>query len=209
MRHSPDSIDRFCTWESLHDFWFGKVLTNSHTLKTQLKLWFFRDPKSDQDLAERFGSFVDRARFGEFDSWTTTPRSALCLIILLDQVPRNIYRGSPDAYQFDELSLALAKQFLTQGFDRNLHSLERVFMYLPFQHSEKVEDQEVSMKLFNELSAQASPELKEFFMICREQARRHLEAIERFGRFPHRNTILNRISTAQELKFLEDPKSWF
>lgn len=162
--------------------------------------WFVRSDEFDRAVCERFGELHARAAEGELADWAATPRGALALILLLDQVPRNIFRGTPAAFASDPLALATARAAVDAGHDRDLSQEERVFMYLPFEHSEDLRDQERCLELMGGLSDEPS---------WREYAEAHRKIIARFGRFPHRNAVLGRESTPEEVAFLTEPNSSF
>lgn len=155
--------------------------------------WFFKDAAFDGALNVRFGEALARARQGEFDHWAETPEGALGLVILLDQVSRNIHRGSPLAFAADARALRLARQCVGQGFHWRLPAPRAQWFILPFEHAEDLDAQHRGVALFRTmgLSVQA------------HWAQIHLDIIARFGRFPHRNPVLGRISTPDELAFLK------
>jgi len=161
--------------------------------------WFEPDAAFDAELVERFRPAHERAKAGELGSWTGTPDGALALVILLDQIPRNIERGRPAAFATDEQALAIAKRAVARGFDAGLDPEKRQFLYLPFMHSERLEDQEHGLELYTALGL---PEPLDFM-------RQHRDVIARFGRFPHRNEVLARKSTEEEIAFLKQPGSRF
>jgi uncharacterized protein (DUF924 family) len=163
--------------------------------------WFDSTPEFDQLCRDRLENLHEDALAGRLDHWREQADSALALCILLDQVPRNIYRGTARAFSGDEAARHTARQILAQGFDRAYPSdHHRMFAYLPFEHSEDLADQELCLRLFSERTA--DPLTTDF-------ARRHCEIIRRFGRFPHRNAALGRISTQEEADFLSKPGSAF
>jgi len=159
--------------------------------------WFAVDAAFDE--ACRAGFLVDheRADAGELQAWAQQPRSALTLILLFDQFPRNIFRGTARAFATDRKALALAKDAVARGFDRALTPVERAFIYLPFEHSENLNDQRESVRLFRQLGGE-QPSLAGYLQYAEE----HCDVIRRFGRFPHRNAILGRVSTAEEMESL-------
>jgi uncharacterized protein (DUF924 family) len=162
-------------------------------------LWFSSEPALDAELRERFGTLVSAAFAGELDDWLETPEGALALVILLDQFPRNIYRGTPAAFAADAKARDVAERALARGHDHQVEPARRMFFYLPFEHSEQLADQERSLALFTALG---DAELLDY-------AVRHHEIIARFGRFPHRNAVLGRPSTLEEQAFLTQPGSAF
>ena len=174
------------TPDSILDFWFGQ----------DRKAWFEKNPAFDEDIRRRFLALYASAAAGGLQHWVKEPRSALALVILLDQFPRNMFRGEPRAFATDPLALDAARAIVAHGWDQGFSADERTFAYLPFEHSEALEDQETAMRLFS-----GNPNF--------EWARRHWEIIQRFGRFPHRNAILGRASTPEEVEFLKTPGSGF
>ena len=184
------------------DCWFGAP--NTPTFGQARKLWFSRDQAFDAMLLERFGTLIDAAREGSLDSWTDTPLSALALVIVLDQFSRNCYRGTPRAFAADHQALRIAQQMIASGADLLLPTAHhRAFAYLPFEHDETLASQHESLRLFKQLKAE--PEGASYYA----SAVRHARIIERFGRFPHRNVLLGRQSTAEETAFLTKPGSSF
>jgi uncharacterized protein (DUF924 family) len=186
---------------ALLDFWFGAPGDTDRDLPRPI--WFTADPAFDAALRQHFSEDQRHAASRQLDHWATAPDTCLALILLLDQLSRNLSRGSPDAYACDAQARSVARQAIARGFDRMMPSVRRWFFYLPFEHSEELADQEVSLVLFGALPS--SPD--NIDALC--SARRHHEIIARFGRFPHRNRILGRISTAAELEFLKEPDSSF
>jgi len=166
--------------------------------------WFRKDPVFDVSIRTRFGAVIRAALAGELADWDRTPLGALARIVVLDQFTRNAYRGTLRAFAGDALALAAAKTLVASGRDRKLKPLQRGFVYLPFEHSESLADQAESLRLFGALAAEHPAQVAGL-----EWARKHQAVIARFGRFPHRNAILGRASTAEELAFLEEPGSRF
>jgi uncharacterized protein (DUF924 family) len=162
-------------------------------------VWFEADPAFDAALRDGFGALAARAAKGELDVWAETPSGALALVLLLDQAPRNLNRRDPAAFACDAHARAVARRALERGFDRDLPPLRRQFLYLPFEHSETLADQEDSIRLFATLPDGALHDH------CVDFARRHHAVIARFGRFPQRNAVLGRRSTDDEARFLERP----
>jgi uncharacterized protein (DUF924 family) len=169
--------------------------------------WFTKDAAFDAEIARRFGTLVAPAREGELDDWAATPEGALALLILLDQFPRNLFRGTPDAFASDAHALQLARRVvLEQRLDLALTPTQRVFLYLPFEHAETLEAQDLSVALFEGLRdwpAHAAPGGTIAY------AWAHRAVIARFGRFPHRNGILGRASTPAEQAYLAQPGAGF
>jgi uncharacterized protein (DUF924 family) len=178
-------------------FWFG----DQDVSRAE---WFRKDPAFDALIASRFGTQVEQALGGGLSAWDGTPAGALARILLLDQFTRNIFRDTPRAFAGDALALAAAQALRARGEDQALPPLRRVFAYLPFEHAEDRALQRLSVALFEGLAA-ADPALES----NADYARRHAVVIERFGRFPHRNAVLGRASSAEELAFLQQPGSSF
>jgi uncharacterized protein (DUF924 family) len=181
-------------------FWFGEPGSADHLRPRDL--WFTRSDATDRLIAERFGAVVERALAGQHDDWAATPRGALALIVLLDQFTRNMFRGTPRAYAGDPRALALSMRLVDTSRDTTLAPVERWFVYMPLEHSERLLDQYESVRLFERLAADGLDAPLEW-------ARRHFDVVKRFGRFPHRNAILGRESTPEELEFLKQPGSSF
>jgi len=166
--------------------------------------WFRKDARFDREIAERFGPTLEAARQGLLTPWTTTAKGTLALIVVLDQFSRNIHRGSPLAFAGDAQALALARQLVADDHDRSLDTLERWFAYLPFEHAESLAEQDESVRLFTALAAE-----DERLAGALDYAHRHREVIQRYGRFPHRNDVLGRQSTADEAAYLATPGAGF
>lgn len=175
------------------EFWFGQGP----------KAWFDKDHSFDEGIRDRFLTLWETAHAGRLDAWTDAPGSCLALVIVLDQFPRNMFRGSARAFASDSRARATARLLIDRGWDRALTPHERMFAYLPFEHSESFADQERSLALMNEIAVH--PETADM----PRWAKAHLDIIRRFGRFPHRNAALGRESTAEEIEFLRQPGSGF
>ena len=195
--------------ESIHQFWFGTNADDGVTVATQAKLWWSKDDALDLDIKQRFAASSDLALNGKLDEWSATSDGCLALILLCDQFPRNMYRNTPQAFAFDDNALQLAKEGIAHQLDTRLRPIERVFFYLPFEHSESLADQDRAVALFRQLADEAKPAHKTSFENFLNFAIRHREVIKRFQRFPHRNKIVGRDSTAAELQFLSEPGSSF
>lgn len=167
------------------------------------QIWFTKKPDFDQKLQTRFMKDYQKAAAGYLDEWIDLPETCLALILLLDQFPRNMFRGTPEAFATDWEALSAAHHAVAQGYDRELMPVQRWFIYCPFKHSENLEHQLKSVELFKKLSD--DPDSAGAI----EYAIRHLEVIERFRRFPDRNAILGRASTPEEIEFLLHPGSSF
>lgn len=157
------------------------------------KRWFKKDPALDRKIQQQFLVTHEAAEMEKLTNWETSAEGALALLLLLDQFPRNMFRGSAQAFANDEQARAIASRAINRGFDKKSALALRSFFYLPFEHSENLDDQEISLKLAR---ATKDKELVKWAKI-------HYDIIERFGRFPHRNVILGRSSTLEEIAFLE------
>ena len=183
------------------DFWFG---TQSDAIAEHGRtLWFVKDAATDAIIHARFLPSYELAVARQLDAWRGMAKSSLALVILLDQFPRNMFRGQPRAFASDGLAREVASESIERGFDLALAPVQRAFMYLPFEHSETLADQRRSLDLFATLAQHEG--LQEMV----RYAQLHYDVIERFGRFPHRNDILGRRSTAAESAFLAQPGSSF
>ena len=188
-------------WETVINFWFGKP--NEEIYGQPRKCWFIKEREFDRQVQSRFLETYHQATKGKLISWQQQPLSCLALIIVLDQFPRNMFRNSSQAFATDSQALQLAKYAVNLRFDRQLLPVQRWFVYLPFEHSENLADQQTSVKLFETLQGDRNTQ------DTIDYAYRHLKIIERFGRFPHRNKILGRKSTLEEEDFLQQPGSQF
>lgn len=193
--HDPDA-------SAVLEFWFGDI-GDPENVKRRGQLWFASSRGQDREIRERFGVLHGRAQRGGLDDWTAEPKPALALIVLLDQFTRNLYRGTGSAFTNDARSLAIARGAIERGFERALHTVERAFLYMPFQHSEDRDDQDRSVRLFRTLVEESPAPFKPFAGRAYEHALLHRELIERFGRFSHRNALLGRRSTQAEQRYLE------
>ena len=186
--------------EEILEFWFGRPGTAEYG--STRKVWFRKDAAYDAAIRERFGAAIETALSGGFADWTA-PRGTLARILLLDQCTRNSFRDTPRAFTGDALALALAEEATARGDDGNLIPVERWFMYMPYVHAESLAAQERAVSLFRRLRDETG--LAEPLA----WAERHAEIVRRFGRFPHRNAILGRESTPEEVAFLAVPGSRF
>jgi len=178
--------------ERVLDFWFSPGDDNR---------WFKRDEALDEAVREALAEDYERVAAGAYDSWIESARGCLALVLLLDQVPRNLFRESPKAFATDARARALTRHAIEQGFDRQIASQsQRRFLYLPLEHSERLADQENCCRLMATLDENAE---------WAEWSIKHREVIARFGRFPHRNAVLDRDSSEAEQEFLVQPNSSF
>jgi uncharacterized protein (DUF924 family) len=181
------------TAENILEFW----------LRRERKQWFEKNPVLDEEIRARFLPVYEIASRSGLQAWQSAPASSLALVILLDQFPRNMFRGLARAFDADPLARAAARTILENGWDKAMTPDERMFAYLPFEHSESLADQERCLGLMKELAVfQETADLPKW-------AEAHLAIIRRFGRFPHRNAALGRASTPEEVEFLKQPGSSF
>ena len=187
--------------QAVLDFWFGAPGSTEHG---QVRaMWFTRSAATDEAIRTRFGAVVEAALRGELRHWADgDAREALALVLLLDQFTRNVFRDSARAFAGDAAALAIARRLVADGRHRQLTPVERWFAYLPFEHSESMVDQLESLRLFGALAEEGLAEPLVW-------ARKHHEVIARFGRYPHRDELLGRVSTAEESEFLRQPGSRF
>lgn len=193
----------------LLEHWFGQAGDGWTISADRIELWFGRSDETDADLRRRFGRLHERASAGELSSWEADPRSKLALLLLFDQLSRNLHRGTPDAFANDPRALGLAREMIDRGEDRELRPIERPFVYLPLEHAEDLEAQHRAVEAFRALRDEAPEAARAGYETLLDYAERHLVVIERFGRFPHRNAILGRESTTEEEAFLLEPGSSF
>jgi uncharacterized protein (DUF924 family) len=186
--------------DEILDFWFAPPGAAEHG--NPRTLWFRNDAAVDQSIRARFGGAVETALAGGFGEWTT-PRGALARVLLLDQFTRNIYRETPRAFAGDILSLGISRAAVANRDDQSLIPVERWFLYMPFEHAEDPAAQQTSLDLFARLRDETG------FSEPVVWADRHAAVIRRFGRYPHRNAILGRVSTAEEIEFLATAGSTF
>lgn len=197
------------TPDSIREFWFGTDPDDGATAQQRAKLWWSKNPDVDREIRERFSATVAAAGARELDAWSATPKGLLALVLLTDQFTRNIHRGTPAAFEHDALARQWATAALERGFENKLRPVERVFLYLPFEHAEAIDHQALSVRLFTQLYQDVPAEQMDVFRAYLIFALRHRRVIERFGRFPHRNQILGRPSTPEEIAFLQEPGSSF
>lgn len=191
------------------DFWFGALSEEGLPHQSQNKLWFGFDPTTDQRIKRDFEPDLLNADKGLHDDWRATPTGRLALIIILDQFPRNIYRGTARAFSYDPLALNLCIEGIEIGHDSELIPIHRIFHYMPLQHSESIEHQELSVKKMHDMRNATPAKLLDYLEDSIRYAEVHRDIILRFGRFPHRNRILGRTSSAEEREYLENAGTGF
>lgn len=198
------------TREDVLEFWFGTSASDAAVAREKSALWWgAAGAELDREISARFGEARESAVTGRLKSWEETPQGRLALIVLVDQFSRNIFRGKALAFEHDALARTWCAGGIALGHDRALRRVERVFFYLPLEHSETLADQARSLELFGRLASEVPASERERFDNYLDFARRHHAIVERFGRFPHRNAVLGRDSTPEELEFLCGPGSSF
>lgn len=185
-------------------FWFGP-LHNGVACESKQRLWWEGREEDDRQLDELFGNLVRRAVRGELQAWASSPRGRLALILLLDQFSRSIYRGTADAFGGDEQALERCRQGIDLGHDLALETVERLFFYMPLEHAESLEAQNLHIAQLESLRQGLNGAQRSLVENALGFAHQHRDLIMRFGRFPHRNDALGRASTAQELAYLNQP----
>ena len=195
-------------WETVLDYWFGPIV-NGTTAEKRNQLWFGGEKSTDDYIRSHFETQVLQAARGELDHWQKTARPCLALIILLDQFPLNMYRKSSHAFETEAQAVEICLNGLEQHHHQSLAFVEKVFFYLPLEHSEDLEHQNRCVELFTELHVNAAPHLTEHARSSLDYAIKHRDIVEKFGRFPHRNEFLGRTSTAEEVEFLQDSSNRF
>jgi uncharacterized protein (DUF924 family) len=191
-------------------FWFGKLPLSAEALDQRMQLWFGyqispeQQQEWDDSIHAQFEPLVRQAIEGELAAWGDGPRRRMSLILLLDQFPRNMYRGTARAFAGDEQALSLALSGMNSGADAALDPVERIFFYMPLQHAEARDVQDESVAAYRRLVMEAPDALRDTFKSSLDYAERHQKVIHRFGRFPHRNKILGRASTPEELTYIKE-----
>jgi uncharacterized protein (DUF924 family) len=193
-------------WKDILDFWFGELDKNGLPDPAYSNRWFLSNRKFDQEIRRRFLSLVVFASEQGLDHWQKKAGGMLAEILLLDQFSRNIFRGGALAFEQDALARKLCKQGMSKGFDMSLPAIQRVFFYVPLQHSERQEDQLLAIECYEQLIASTSGSLREFMGQFLQSAVEHQAIITRFRRFPHRNKALGRANTKEESDYLLNGK---
>jgi uncharacterized protein (DUF924 family) len=194
--------------EQVLDFWFGNCGADGALDPAKRKMWFVDGNKHDAEIRRRFRKLHRSAAEGELN-WGGTPRGRAALIVVLDQFSRHIHRGKAAAFAQDPAAQRLAASGVEQGMDRELVPALRAFFYLPFEHAEDLKLQKLGVRLFEKLSTEVAPGWRKDYISFADYSGHHRDIIERFGRFPHRNVILGRASTPEEIEFLQQPGSSF
>lgn len=190
-------------------FWLGAYPLDEAAMQRVQAQWFRKDEAFDAELSRRFVPTIEAARGGRLDDWADAAAGRLALLIVLDQFTRNAFRGTPASFAGDAQALALALEGIERGHDQAVPPMARIFCYLPLEHAEDAALQEHAVALFTALRDAPDARPKAFFDGTLDYAHKHRDVIQRFGRFPHRNAILGRTSTAQELDYLAQPGAGF
>ena len=203
MSNDSQTSPRVVSPSDIHRFWFHDSLANPQELVNRKADWFGGSKSFDDTIRRAYSDLPDRALNNEFDHWQSDPRLATSFILILDQFPRNIYRGTARSFAYDNKARRAAQIAIDLGIDGKVHPLEATFIYLPFEHSEDPRDQATSVGLFERLAHNSPTELRVHLNSAAEYARKHRDIINKFGRFPHRNQVLGRSTTAAEKTYLD------
>jgi len=195
-------MNRLADSEEILNYWFAGALTQPQAIEQRQRIWFAGGESFDRECSERFSVTLAAAGDGDLDHWRRSPRARLALILLLDQFSRNVYRGTARAFENDAGALAACRDGIELGHDRRLLAIERTFFYMPLEHTEDRAMQALSVQHFETLAEEAPEELRELMSANAGYAHEHRDIIERFGRFPHRNAVLGRESTTEEVAYL-------
>ena len=188
--------------DAILTFWFKEHQLTAPQIDGRMDVWFGEDPVFDEEISREFTADVEKASAGELHHWAAAPRGRLALILLLDQFRRNIYRNTPAAFEMDREALKLCVEGAMEKKDQALTPIERVFFYMPLQHAESRKVQNKSRQIYSKLADAVSPTYRETFETVAQFAELHADIVEQYGRFPHRNRILNRENTAEEAEYL-------
>lgn len=190
-----------------HRFWFEELVAGIEAPAEQVKVWFSRHDATDEACRQRFGDHLDAVAETDWPFETLSPAAGIGFVLFLDQFPRNLFRDDGRAYAYDARARAAARRLIESGVGR-FTPMERVFLYLPFEHSEELADQDNSVALYQALLAEMPEAEKGTYASFLDYAEKHRDVIRRFGRFPHRNADLGRVSTSEEAEFLKDGRGY-
>ena len=188
--------------DAILSFWFKEQALSAPQIDQRMDTWFGADATFDHEVQTEFSVDIDNASAGQLNHWATDPRGRLALILLIDQFRRNVYRNTAQAFEMDKIALKLCVEGAMEKTDASLAPIERVFFYMPLQHSESAKVQAKACELFNKLAEAVSPTFQETFNTVAQFAELHRDIIDQFGRFPHRNKILGRKNTPEEDEYL-------
>ena len=189
--------------QDVHRFWFADTIDDPQAAKARSDVWFRSSKEFDEQIRQRFAPTISAGAHSELSAWENAAGSCVALVVVLDQFPRNVFRNTAAAFAYDHLALAVTQRGLAAGYLDGLSVVERAFVLMPYQHVEDALLQREGVRLFERMTAKAPAQWRPFAQNTLDFARRHLEIIERFGRFPYRNRVLNRASTPAELEYLE------
>ena len=196
-------------WQPILDYWFGRADDDAGCASQKASLWWGKSPDVDANIRERFEPMLQLLVNGGNRYWLQFPESRLAAIIVLDQFSRNIYRDTPTAFSADLLALNWCLSGIHDKLDKQLRPIEQVFFCLPLEHAEDLSLQHLCVQKFQQLVEEVPPSQRETFEGFLDYAVQHADVIEQFGRFPHRNIVLGRESTPDELRYLAQPGSGF
>ena len=188
--------------EAILSFWFKEQELTAPQIDRRMDIWFGGDAILDHEIEKEFTNDIDAASEGKLAHWANDSHGRLALIILIDQFRRNIYRGTAEAFSMDKLALKLCVEGAMEKKDKGLTPIQRVFFYMPLQHAESRKVQAKSVEVYDRLAEAVSPTLRETFLTVAQFAELHRDIIDQFGRFPHRNVLLDRENTAEEAEYL-------
>jgi uncharacterized protein (DUF924 family) len=188
--------------EQILAFWFKEQELTAPQIDRRMDTWFGEDAVFDHEIEKEFSDDVEMACGGKLNHWADEPEGRLALIILIDQFRRNLYRGTAKAFSHDKVALKLCVEGAMEKKDKGLTPIQRVFFYMPLQHTESRKVQAKSVELYNRLAESVSPTLQETFLTVAQFAELHKDIVDQFGRFPHRNTLLDRENTPEEDEYL-------
>ena len=195
--------------EEVLSFWFMEKTLSAPQIDGRMDTWFGEDPVFDEEIAKEFADDIEKASDGKLDHWAHEPRGRLALILLLDQFRRNIFRNTPEAFEKDAAALKLCVEGAMEKKDKGLAPIQKAFFYMPLQHSESRKVQSKSREVYQRLTEAVSPTYKETFETIAQFADLHADIVERFGRFPHRNELLNRENSPEEEEYLSGDSPGF
>ena len=188
--------------DAILSFWFKEQALSAPQIDQRMDTWFGANAAFDHEIQTEFSVDIDNASAGQLNHWAADPRGRLALILLIDQFRRNVYRNTAQAFEMDKIALKLCVEGAMEKIDANLEPIERVFFYMPLQHSESAKVQAKACELFNKLAEAVSPTFRETFSTVAQFAELHRDIIDQFGRFPHRNKTLGRKNTPEEDEYL-------
>lgn len=195
--------------DEILEYWYGDFVNEGSAVDERFKFWFGKSEQADTEIKQRFSGDVDRLIANQYQHWLDIAKGRLACILLIDQFCRQIYRGTPAAFEHDHLALGYCIEGIELGHDSALSRPLRYFYYLPLEHSENLDHQRRCVAAYQAMADEAPQAYRYIYLDAKSYAQAHLEMIERFGRFPHRNSILGRGSTPEEIEFLKQPDSSF